>query len=133
MLKPRPPLAPAEGVMAPIRAERSCEKCGRAEQSAKAGPATMVTRAPIEHESTRRWMFIVLLLWSDGWWDDKGRKRRSHRACAKSDEMRCYSRGIRPRMNSGRRQREYRDHFQEGRKHRQTLDKCRYRHDEACI
>ncbi len=30
--------------------------------------------------------------------DGMTRKRRSHRACATSDEMRCYSRGICPRM-----------------------------------
>src|SRR6266853_2825758 len=66
MLKPRPPLRPEAGVMALMSAERSSEKPGRAEQSAKAGPATMVTRAPIEHETTRCWIFIVLLLWCDG-------------------------------------------------------------------
>src|ERR1700682_299318 len=71
MLKPRPPLAPAAGVMALMSAERSCEKFGRAEQSAKAGPATTITRALIEHESIRCWTFIVLLLWCDGRWDDK--------------------------------------------------------------
>src|SRR5260370_17339661 len=67
MWKPRPPLAPAAGVMAPTSAERSCEKSGRAEQSAKAGTATKVTRALIEHERIRCLTFIVLLLFSDGW------------------------------------------------------------------
>src|ERR1700676_2282842 len=84
MWKPRPPLAPAVGVMAPTSAERSCENSGRAEQSAKAGTATMVTRALIEHKRIRRLTFIVLLLRCDGWWMKS--KRRSHRACAKSEK-----------------------------------------------
>src|SRR6202171_2017915 len=55
MLKPRPPLAPAAGVMALMSAERRGEKSGRVEQSAKAGPAAIITRALIEHESIRCW------------------------------------------------------------------------------
>src|SRR3954447_22290520 len=80
MWKPRPPWAPPAGVIELISAERSCEKSGKAEQSANAGTVTMVTRALIEHESIRCLKFIVLLLWCDGW---GMRIARPHRARAK--------------------------------------------------